>query len=186
MQKQSPTPKTPVARGKSSTLDILGLSKTAPRSSKHWGEHYALLTEAREHLSGNIEYQHESARQEISGLGEHMADSATDSYDRDYALAMLSSTQSTLGEIEQAIKRILAGTYGICELTGERIEAERLRAIPWTRYCAKAQAEVEAQGFGNHVQLGQLGVLVKESATEEEDESEVEPERGRRRRNDEK
>lgn len=38
-----------------------------------------------------------------------------------------------LFEIEQALARIEAGTYGICEETEEYIEAERLLAIPWTR-----------------------------------------------------
>ena len=36
-------------------------------------------------------------------------------------------------EIEQALSRIEQGTYGICEETEEKIEAERLLAIPWTR-----------------------------------------------------
>ena len=38
-----------------------------------------------------------------------------------------------LFEIEQALARIEAGTYGICEETEEFIEEERLLAIPWTR-----------------------------------------------------
>ncbi len=38
-----------------------------------------------------------------------------------------------LVEIEQALSRIDNGTYGVCEETEEWIEAERLRAIPWTR-----------------------------------------------------
>jgi len=36
-------------------------------------------------------------------------------------------------EIEQALARIENGTYGICEATEEKIETERLLAIPWTR-----------------------------------------------------
>ncbi len=36
-------------------------------------------------------------------------------------------------EIEHALARIQQGTYGICEETDERIETERLLAIPWTR-----------------------------------------------------
>ncbi|MCB0376855.1 MAG: TraR/DksA family transcriptional regulator [Bdellovibrionales bacterium] len=38
-----------------------------------------------------------------------------------------------LFEIEQALGRIENGSYGICEETEEYIEADRLRAIPWTR-----------------------------------------------------
>lgn len=38
-----------------------------------------------------------------------------------------------LPEIEHALRRIDRGTYGICEVTGERIETKRLLAVPWTR-----------------------------------------------------
>ena len=38
-----------------------------------------------------------------------------------------------LQEIDAALGRIEAGTYGVCEETEEPIEEERLRAIPWTR-----------------------------------------------------
>jgi DnaK suppressor protein len=41
--------------------------------------------------------------------------------------------RTQLLEIEQALARIESGVYGICEETEEQIEADRLRAIPWTR-----------------------------------------------------
>ena len=41
--------------------------------------------------------------------------------------------KSQLLEIEFALSRIENGTYGICEETEEKIESERLLAIPWTR-----------------------------------------------------
>lgn len=41
--------------------------------------------------------------------------------------------RSQLLEIELALSRIESGTYGVCEETEERIERERLLAIPWTR-----------------------------------------------------
>jgi len=48
-----------------------------------------------------------------------------------------------LKEIEDALKRIENGTYGICEWTGEPIPYERLKAIPWTRFTAKGAEEYE-------------------------------------------
>ncbi|MFZ3231262.1 MAG: TraR/DksA family transcriptional regulator [Pseudobdellovibrio sp.] len=41
--------------------------------------------------------------------------------------------RSQLYEIESALGRIDSGSFGMCEETEEPIEAERLRAIPWTR-----------------------------------------------------
>ncbi len=48
-------------------------------------------------------------------------------------LSMHERMRSQLLEIELALSRIENGTYGICEETEEKIEHERLLAIPWTR-----------------------------------------------------
>lgn len=53
-------------------------------------------------------------------------------------LAAISLEATELAEVEAAIDRIRAGTYGICEVTGQPIAPERLRAIPWTRRCVAA------------------------------------------------
>jgi DnaK suppressor protein len=48
-------------------------------------------------------------------------------------LAMHDRLRNQLLEIEMALSRIDSGKYGICEETEEKIEPERLKAIPWTR-----------------------------------------------------
>ncbi len=150
--------KPPKNRGKSSTSDILGGGNDgSPGVNGKWAEHLSLLADLRERFSGAKTSTSDSARQEVSSFGQHMADAATDSYDRDWALAMASSAQGVLYEIDQALKRIRDGSYGVCEVTGRPIEAGRLKAIPWTRYCAAAQAELESRGRGVKRQLGQLG-----------------------------
>ncbi len=45
----------------------------------------------------------------------------------------------TLKEVERALGRVAGGTYGICERCGEEISPNRLKAIPWTRYCLDCQ-----------------------------------------------
>ncbi len=50
-----------------------------------------------------------------------------------------------LKEIDLALKKIDAGTYGICENCGTEIPMARLKAIPWTRYCARCAEEVEKE-----------------------------------------
>lgn len=44
-----------------------------------------------------------------------------------------------LREVEGALKRVAKGTYGECEGCGEEISANRLKAIPWARYCVTCQ-----------------------------------------------
>ncbi len=48
-------------------------------------------------------------------------------------LSMHERMRAQLMEIESALARIESGSFGTCEETDEEIEAERLRAIPWTR-----------------------------------------------------
>jgi DnaK suppressor protein len=72
-----------------------------------------------------------------------MADAGTDTFDRDFALSLVSSEQEALSEIEAAIKRIHNGTYGICEATQKPISKERLIAVPFTRYSTEAKKQVE-------------------------------------------
>jgi DnaK suppressor protein len=49
-----------------------------------------------------------------------------------------------LAEIREALARIEAGSFGLCAVDGKPIEDKRLDAMPWTRYCLKHQAELEA------------------------------------------
>ena len=53
----------------------------------------------------------------------------------------LSSEQDVLFEIDEAIRRIENGTYGICEMTDEPINIERLEALPYVRHSIKAQSD---------------------------------------------
>ncbi len=80
---------------------------------------------------------------DLSGYSQHMADAGTDNFDRDFALSMVSNEQEVLKEIDEAIKRIFAGTYGICEVTGKPIGRARLAAVPFTRFSVEGQTEYE-------------------------------------------
>ena len=76
-------------------------------------------------------------------VGERQADAGTDTFDRDFALSLVSSEQDALNEIEEAIQRMKDGTYGICEVSGKAINKERLAAVPFARYSIEGQKEYE-------------------------------------------
>jgi len=80
---------------------------------------------------------------EASAFGMHQADAGSDAYDRDFALSLLSQEQDSLFEINQALKRIETGSYGVCEISGKSIPHARLEALPFTRYTVECQAEIE-------------------------------------------
>jgi DnaK suppressor protein len=82
---------------------------------------------------------------EASAFGMHQADAGSDAYDRDFALSLLSQEQDALYEIDQALKRIELGTYGICEMSGKPIPHARLEAIPFARFTVQCQSQLEKQ-----------------------------------------
>ena len=72
-----------------------------------------------------------------------LSDQGTDTFDREFALNQLSNEQDVLFEIDEAIRRIESGMYGICEMTEIPINIERLEALPYVRYSVQAQTELE-------------------------------------------
>ena len=85
-----------------------------------------------------------------SAFGMHQADAGSDSYDRDFALNLLSQEQDSLYEIEEALKRIEIGTYGVCEMSGEKIPQARLEALPFARFTIECQEQLEQQEMSGH------------------------------------
>lgn len=102
------------------------------------------LLELRDSLLSNMEIANKESRQEQSaGSGEHMADAGSDAYDRDFALSMLANDKNSFLAIENALKRIANGTYGVCEMCGKKIPHERLQALPFALYTVDCQSIFE-------------------------------------------
>lgn len=73
-------------------------------------------------------------------------DHASEDRQRELALTLSNREREKLVLIDEALKRIEEGNYGICEVTGEKIGEERLRAMPFTRLSIEAQEEMERGG----------------------------------------
>jgi DnaK suppressor protein len=114
---------------------------------------------------------------EASAFGMHQADAGSDAYDRDFALSLLSQEQDALYEIDQALKRIEVGTYGICEMSGKPIPRARLEAIPFARFTVECQSQLEKQNKASRVRqsVTSLFGLTEEEAPETEEEEQPAP-----------
>ena len=157
-----------------SLSDILGFNPKRARSAEAIAEkdvpdkykrYYRLLIALRTHLTEGIERHSEetlkrSAKDDagdLSAYGQHMADAGTDTFDRDFALSMVANEQEALSEIDAAIKRIHDGSYGVCEVTQKPIAKDRLLAVPFTRYSADAQKNLERNTHRSRGQAGLFG-----------------------------
>jgi DnaK suppressor protein len=163
-----------------SLTDILGFNPAKGRKPamlhendvpEKFRRYYKMLIELRTHVLTQLgEHTEETLMKsakddsgDLSGYGQHMADAGTDTFDRDFALSLVSNEQEALSEIEAAIKRIHDGSYGVCELTQKPIPKERLLAVPFTRYTAEAQKNVERHSHRAQQRGGLFG-----DATDEE------------------
>lgn len=115
---------------------------------------------------------------EASAFGMHQADAGSDAYDRDFALSLLSQEQDALYEIDQALKRIELGTYGICEMSAKHIPRTRLEAIPFARFTVECQSQLEKQNKMSRVRqsVTSLFGLTDDEGGEGEEEEKPEPE----------
>ncbi len=66
---------------------------------------------------------------------EHDPEGATIAFERSQLMAQLTQARADVLEAEQAIGRVRAGTYGVCEICGQPIAAQRLAARPTATRC---------------------------------------------------
>ncbi|MGH3128336.1 MAG: TraR/DksA family transcriptional regulator [Gaiellaceae bacterium] len=69
------------------------------------------------------------------GPGDHIADSASDTYLRELDGGLEENAEHLLTEIQAALERMDEGTYGLCVTCGKPIAAERLEAVPYAARC---------------------------------------------------
>jgi RNA polymerase-binding protein DksA len=140
-EKRKKTPKTEVEERTPKT-------RLSSADLQHFRE---LLLEKRKEILGNVsEIEGEALRKsrldasgDLSSMPIHMADLGTDNFDQEFSLELMDGERRLIVEIDDALNRITAGTYGICEGTGKPITKARLEAQPWARYSVEYAKMVE-------------------------------------------
>jgi len=113
-----------------------------------------LSPERLQRLRGYLLEQEASLRQQILSLGmttrdadvtssNHMAEDATAAFDQAAAVSLQRGHQLALNEVERALARMTAGTYGVCERCRAQIDFARLKAIPQAALCMTCQRVAE-------------------------------------------
>jgi DnaK suppressor protein len=101
------------------------------------------LEQARDRLVKTIEHHDiggasltEETGELLSGSADnHLADTATETYEREMDEGLEEDAREQLRQIEKALARIESGDYGRCEVCGKEIPLERLEATPSTTLC---------------------------------------------------
>jgi DnaK suppressor protein len=85
----------------------------------------------------NLRSENAASSEDIAeeAIDQHLADAATDTYDRELGDSLEENSGQVLQEIDAALSQIDEGTYGICTNCGKPIPEERLDALPWAALC---------------------------------------------------
>jgi len=102
----------------------------------------------RKALDGDLDCLREVAS--LNGVGDNI-DAAVDTANDEISSQLAEIESRELGQIEHALKRIVAGSYGRCEYCQGKIAEARLNALPYTSLCIDCQREMERSGrsFGS-------------------------------------
>jgi DnaK suppressor protein len=110
------------------------------------------LEQERTRLQGirdDLEREREETTTEVAGelstVDQHPGDSGTETFELEKTVSLLEQVGEELQEVEAALQRVEAGTYGICQACGRPIGDERLEAMPATRFCVEDQAKAERE-----------------------------------------
>ena len=105
----------------------------------------AKLQGQRDLLLGMVERTEDYGREANRDISQDPADQASNSYTKELLFSQSTNERNILRLIEEALDRITEGNFGECVNCGQDIQAKRLDALPWARYCIKCQ-ELQEQG----------------------------------------
>ena len=109
-----------------------------------------LLLRRRQIVAGDVSQMADNALKksavaasgELSVVPYHMADIGSENFEHEFLLGLIENEEEELRQIDEALKRIADGTYGVCEC-GKLIPKARLRALPYAKYCIECQRKSE-------------------------------------------
>jgi len=132
-------------------VDVPRPTAKTPFNKKELERYRQLLLNKRAELAGDVSgLEKEALRGEggsLASMPSHPADAGSESYDQTLSLDLAAADRKLIREIDDALQRIMDGTFGICELTGKPIKLERLEELPWARHSIEAARELERQSM---------------------------------------
>lgn len=123
----------------------------SPFNRKDLDHFRQILLRKRADLVGDVGSMEGAALKDSTGslshTPQHIAEQGSETYDQSLALDIAQVDRNLIKEIDDAIRRIDDGTYGVCELSGRAITRERLEELPWTRFSIEAARERERRSY---------------------------------------
>ncbi len=101
------------------------------------------LETRQQELRRTVSRTEEDGRIADAEAAQDIADRAANSYTKEFLFSQSNNDRQLLAMVNSALERIREGTFGECIACGDEINAKRLEAVPWARYCIACQERTE-------------------------------------------
>ena len=101
------------------------------------------LEERQQDLRRQVSNRQQDGRNQAEDIAQDIADKAAMSYNKEFLFTQSTTERQLLGMVDSALARIRDGSFGECISCGKEINAKRLEAVPWCRYCIECQDKAE-------------------------------------------
>jgi RNA polymerase-binding transcription factor DksA len=96
-------------------------------------------------LDQEMQWLGDDQSNERGGLGNHLGDDGSSVMEQERISTVSADLHEVLQQVNAALERMDAGTYGLCQRCGKKINEERLEAFPYVTYCIECQSYLERQ-----------------------------------------
>lgn len=118
-------------------------------SKKDKDQFRKLLADKKETITRKLTEAITESKEMESNVAQDLVDKAETSYTKEFLLSLSDGEREQLLLIDEALKRLERGEFGICQVCRKEIGPKRLLALPWTPLCIdcqeKAEEELKAQ-----------------------------------------
>ena len=126
-----------------------GSSMAKKMNKKERDEFRKLLAAKKESITRKLTETITESKEMESNVAQDLVDKAETSYTKEFLLSLSDGEREQLLLIDEALKRLEHGEFGVCQVCHKEIGAKRIVAIPWTPLCIdcqqKAEEELQAQ-----------------------------------------
>ncbi len=133
------------------TAELPKITGKSPFNKRELERFRTLLIRKRMELVGDVNTMENEAllgqSGSLSNTPSHMAEQGSEAYDQSLSLDLAAADRRLIKEIDDALDRIKAGVFGLCQLSGKPIKLDRLEELPWARYSIEAARELERQAM---------------------------------------
>ncbi|MGQ9471198.1 MAG: TraR/DksA family transcriptional regulator [Candidatus Aminicenantales bacterium] len=120
-------------------------NKPETLSKKDLQELKKMLLERKETILKKMRQYYEESQEVESNIAQDAVDRAESSYTKEFLLSLTDAEREQLSLINEALRRLARGNYGMCQSCGQPITKKRLEIVPWAPLCVECQQKKEKE-----------------------------------------